>query len=150
MMSFAVLLEQAGKFTEAEDIYHQLLERDPDFAPAANNLAWCITREKNPDLGEALRLAQVAKERQPRNPYIIDTLGYVFYRRGAYDLATTQFRDAVSLLPNIPAVRYHLALSLKAQGADREARDELKKCLGQTTDFPEREEAEKLLQAWQS
>ena len=70
--------------------------------------------------------------------------------RRSYDLATTQFRQAVSLLPHIPSVHYHLALSLKAQGADNEALQELTQSLEQKADFPERREAEELLKSWQT
>ncbi|MDD3620667.1 MAG: hypothetical protein PHX57_14860, partial [Desulfobulbaceae bacterium] len=82
------------------------------------------------------------------NPFINDTLGYVFYLRKAYDLASVQFRDALAAAPHVPTIRYHLALSLKAQGADTEAMQELVHSIGQSGDFPEREEAEKLLQKW--
>jgi len=97
-----------------------------------------------------MRLAQVAKESQPRSPYISDTLGYVFYLRGSYHLAISQFKDAISVLPYFPTLRFHLALSLKAQGADGEALQELTQCLEQTADFPERHEAEELLLTWQA
>lgn len=93
-------------------------------------------------------MAQSARESQPKNPFINDTLGYVFYLRKAYDLATVQFRNALAAAPHIPTIRYHLALSLKAQGADTEALRELLYSIEHTDDFPEREEAEKLLQKW--
>ena len=149
LMGLAVLLEQTGALKDAENAYRQVLQHDPKFAPAANNLSWLLTKGTNADLGEAMRLAQLAKESQPRNPYVSDTLGYVYYLRGSYDLATEQLRDAVAVLPLMPTIRFHLALSLKAQGADKEALKELKHSLELKANFPERHDAKKLLQVWQ-
>jgi tetratricopeptide (TPR) repeat protein len=150
LMGLGPLYEQSGKPEEAKKTYRQVLERNPQFAPAANNLAWLITQEANPDLGDALRLALIAKERLSNDPNISDTLGFIHYKRGAYDLATTQFREAIAALPNVPTIRYHLALSLKGQGADDEALLELKECLGENIEFPEQKEAMELLRSWQS
>ena len=71
----------------------------PDFAPAANNLAWLITVSKEPDLGEALRLAMTAKQQMPNDVHIIDTLGWVHYKRGSFGLARheTTFRSGATL-----------------------------------------------------
>jgi tetratricopeptide (TPR) repeat protein len=148
LMGLAVLLEQASETAEAKKHYQRILTINPHFAPAANNLAWLLAGENNPDLGEALRFAQLAKEKQGANPKISDTLGYIFYKRGAYDLAVAQFRHAASLLPHIPTVQYHLALALKAHGANEEALEKLEQCLAQEADFPERAEAQKLSGAW--
>nr|MBC8318966.1 cytochrome c biogenesis factor [Candidatus Desulfobia pelagia] len=83
------------------------------------------------------------------DPNISDTLGFIHYKRNAFDLATTQFRLAIEDLPHVPTIRYHLALALKGQGADDEALSELEQALQGDTDFPERQEAEGLLRTWQ-
>ena len=147
-MGLGTLQEQNGDTTGAKEAYSKVLNRDPHFAPAANNLAWLIVHENMPDLGDALRLALVAKERFPEDPNISDTLGYIHYKRNAFDLATTQFRLALEDLPHVPTIRYHLALSLKGQGADDEALKELEQALQSETAFPEQEEAKKLLETW--
>jgi hypothetical protein len=43
---------------------------------------------------------------------------------------------------------FRLALALRAKGRMTEAKEELVKCLEKDADFPEREEAEKLLKNW--
>jgi thioredoxin-like negative regulator of GroEL len=48
----------------------------------------------------------------------------------------------------MPSFRYYLALALRAKGRMTEAKEELQKCLEQNIDFPERQEAEKLLKNW--
>ncbi len=148
LMGYAVLMEKSGNNAEASKGYKKILSIDENFAPAANNLSWLLMHDSNADLGEALRLAKLAKKAQPNSPAINDTLGYAYYLQGLYGLATMQFRDAVSLLPQDPLLRYHLALSLKAQRADGEALSELRKSLAMNTYFPQRFEAQKLYEKW--
>ncbi len=149
-MGLAVLYEHAGKPAGAKAAYRKILKLDNQFAPAANNLAWLIAQEDNPDLELALRLAQIAKFNQPESPDILDTLGYIFYKRSAYSQATAQFREAISISPHLPTLHYHLALSLQAQGEDKEALQELEISLQYKGPFPNRSMAEKLLQTWQN
>ncbi len=148
LMGYAALLERSGNIAEARKKYRAILQIDSAFAPAANNLSWLIMNDKNADVTEALRLAKLAKKIQPNSPDISDTLGYAYYLGGSYELATMQFRNAVALLPQDPRLRYHLALSLKAQKADSDALQELRKCLEMDIDFPLRNEAQILLEKW--
>jgi Flp pilus assembly protein TadD len=146
-MKLGVLLEHQGKIDAAKAAYQAVLQVDPQFAPAANNLAWLLTSEKNPDLGNALRLALIAKKKKPEDPFIADTLGWIHYQRGSYDLAVPQFSQALAKLPKQPTIHYHLALALKAVGKKEEARQELSSALKLKGDFPERQKAEELLNA---
>ncbi len=144
-MGLGTLLQLKGKDSEAREAYKQALEINENFAPAANNLAWLISSEEQPDLGEALRLALVAKEKLPDDPNVADTLGWIHYKRASYSLALTQFSQAVEGLPNNGTVRYHLALTLNALDKKEEARKELVQVLDKNSDFPERQQAQALL-----
>ena len=104
-----------------------------------------LASEEQPDLGEALQLALVAKEGRPEDPHIADTLGWLHYLRGAYDLALAQFTFAADKVPDNPTIRYHLALVLEKLGRTAEARAELERCLASKEEFPERQEAKALL-----
>jgi len=144
-MALGTLLEEAGDREGAKKAYSKVLELDSEFAAAANNLAWLMANSPGGDLGEALRLALAAKEIAPDDPYITDTLGWVHYKRGAYKLALTQFSMATEKRPDIPILRYHLALALYADGQTDRAKEELKKCLEMGKNFPEYAAAQKLL-----
>jgi len=141
-MALGTLLAEADNLAGAEAAYLKALEIRPDFAAVANNLAWLIANKSEPDLGEALRLALVAQNAFPEDPYIADTLGWVYYKRGAYQLALTQFSMAVEKRPDMPTLRYHLALALYADGQINQAKAELSKCLETKENFPEYSEAE--------
>lgn len=114
------------------------------FAAAANNLAWLMANQ-SADLAEALQLAMTAKEAYPYDPYITGTLGWVHYKRGAYGLALSQFSAAVEMRPDLPTLRYHLALALYEDEQTQAAEKELEECLASEQDFPEYEEARQLL-----
>lgn len=144
-LALGVLLEESGDPKNAHESYRKALALNPQFAPAANNLAWGLTQVKDGDLGEALRLALLAKEQLPEDPLITDTLGMVHYKRGSYKLALSQFSFAVEKEADNPTLRYHLALALYNDGQRQKAKQELEKCLQSNHDFPDREAAKKLL-----
>jgi Flp pilus assembly protein TadD len=109
-----------------------------------------IAESKDPDLGEALRLAMTAKQQQPDNVHIIDTLGWVHYKRGSFSLARSEFMQAVAKDENMPILRYHLALALYGEGKKAEAIRELEKALSQERPFKEKDAAAATLQQWKS
>ncbi|MDY6903924.1 MAG: tetratricopeptide repeat protein [Thermodesulfobacteriota bacterium] len=146
-MIMGTLMDEAGDREGAKDAYLKALDIKPDFAAAANNLAWLIADSPNPDLAKALRMAMTAKENAPADPFVADTLGWVHYKRGAYQLAISQFSQATEKKPDMPTLRYHLALALHADGQIEKARTELQKCLASKQPFPESSAARQLLES---
>jgi len=147
-MHLGILHEQQGNLETAKKMYSDALKLQSDFAPAANNLAWMITKEKDPDLGEALRLAMIAKEKMPDEANIIDTLGWVYFMRQSYGLARAEFMEAVQKEPDLPIIHYHLALALNGEGKKKEAVAELEEALKQGNEFEDRQQAEATLLKW--
>jgi tetratricopeptide (TPR) repeat protein len=45
---------------------------------------------------------------KPESGYIIDSLGWVYYRRGLYDEALNSLEKAFSLIPEDPTIAEHL------------------------------------------
>ncbi|MCL2790708.1 MAG: tetratricopeptide repeat protein [Desulfobulbus sp.] len=149
-MGLGSLYEQSGKIDLAKGAYAKALSVKPDFAPAANNLAWLIAESKDGDLGEALRLAMIAKQQQPDNVNIMDTLGWVHYKRGSYSLARSELSQAMQKQDNMPILHYHFALALYGDGKKQEAITELLKALAPNQPFKEKDEAAATLKKWQS
>lgn len=148
-MGLATLLELKGNFAEAKERYKKVLNLQPNSAAAANNLAWLIASEKDGDLGEALRLAMQAKQAMPEEPHIADTLGWVHLKRQSYPLAISQFQQALTNRADDPVIMYHLALAQHGNGEKEAAIATLQEGLAKKTEFKERAEAEKTLEAWQ-
>ncbi|MFA5515328.1 MAG: XrtA/PEP-CTERM system TPR-repeat protein PrsT [Desulfuromonadales bacterium] len=107
--------ERLGNQKRAVDYYQRVLRGDPDFVPALNNLAYHYA-ELAEHRREALDMALRAYRSQPENPWILDTLGYVFLRNERFDDARRMLEKAAALLPDVPTVHYHLALAYERLG----------------------------------
>jgi tetratricopeptide (TPR) repeat protein len=110
LMLSASILESKGEQDEARRRYETLLSVNPNFAPALNNLAFMST-EKLGKPQEGLNLALKARELAPTDPFIADTLGWAWFKRGEYTRALPLLRESASKLPDNAQVLYHLALT---------------------------------------
>jgi Flp pilus assembly protein TadD len=149
-MGLASIYESIGKTDEPMAVYKKVLEIAPEQPLAANNLAWMIASKDNGDLGEALRLAMLAKQSLPEMPSIADTLGWVHYKRKSYSLAIAQYQQALEKQPNNGMIRYHLALAQYGNGDKAIAEKTLKEALGGKVPKDQLEEMEKQLKEWEA
>ena len=144
-MVLARILEMSGDIEGAKDAYRRVLELSPEFSTAANNLAWLMANDGNPNnLDEAMNWAQVAKDEQPTNPNFLDTVGWVNYKQGQYYNAALKFKQAINKSPGKPLLHYHLALALAGQNQKEDAVHAVKQSLKLSKSFPERDQAEAL------
>ncbi|MEX0828203.1 MAG: tetratricopeptide repeat protein [Haliea sp.] len=143
----AGLLEAKGAYKDAISIYEKLLEDRPNSEIVANNLASLIAEESDDekDLRRAYTLAK--RFRNSKVPYFLDTLGWIHYRLGEYDLATPLLRMAVEKDPNAAILRYHLGMAYKAENNRDMAVKELEQAvaLGSKQHFSQTDAAEKAL-----
>jgi tetratricopeptide (TPR) repeat protein len=143
-MMIAVICDSQGEPDLAEKHYRACLEIDPKFAPAANNLAYRLA-ESDRDLNEALKLAQSARGLLPEEPSVMDTLGWVYYKKGLYDSAIGEFKSSLAKAAENPTVVYHLGLAYHKKGEADRARAELKRALELSSSFDGAEQARALL-----
>jgi tetratricopeptide (TPR) repeat protein len=151
------MLEDSRKNYDASaQNYRKALEIDPTSTIAANNLAWLYAQYEKGNLDEAVRLAQTAVQKSPNIAGFVDTLGWVYFKKGLYAAAAEQLQKAVDLdgaaaktagsapSPNYP---YHLGVVLKAKGDREGARRQLEAALrlGEKMPFGDAEEARKTL-----
>ncbi len=143
------LREQSGEYDKAIGIYERALKKNPKLWDAANNLSFLLAEMggKGQDLDRALSLAKMALDLNPDAPAVLDTLGWVYFKQGSYQLALSHLNLAVNKLKRVPAiVHYHLGMALLKKDKKDEARLQLQKALGKKKDFPGRHEAEAQLQ----
>jgi predicted Zn-dependent protease len=76
----------------------------------------------------------------------MDTMAQVALERGKTGEAVDLLRRAARRDSSSPAIRFHLAQALARQGEEGEARDILRSLMSETSNFPERGEAEALLE----
>jgi len=95
--NLAVVFEKTGRFDAMVDELKRAIEINPKNADALNYLGYSYA-DKSIMLSEAHELVTRALEIKPDDGYIIDSLGWVYYRQGKYDLALKNLRKAAELL----------------------------------------------------
>lgn len=136
----ALIYEQKNDYEKAQSLYSEILTRSPRFAPAANNLAFLILRQGgNTDV--ALSYAQIAREGLPNDPYVADTIGWIYYHKSVFKRATSLLQEASDKLPSNPTIQYHLGMALLKSGDKTNARKRLEGYLGLENRSPEAEKA---------
>jgi Flp pilus assembly protein TadD len=123
-----VILQTQGRLDEAKRKYEDALGIDSRATVAANNLAW-ILAESGDDLNRALELAKTATASSPDAPEILDTLGWVYYKKDQPELAIPIFRRAIAKAANNPNYHYHLGLAQLKLGDKTNGRLELQRAL---------------------
>ncbi|MDO9498831.1 XrtA/PEP-CTERM system TPR-repeat protein PrsT [Falsiroseomonas sp.] len=132
----------ARRFPQAETRLRRVVAAAPENAIALNNLAWVLGEQGEAHLAEARGFAERAYYLAP-SPNIADTLGWILARSGEPQLAVTLLRQAVRAGQG-PSAGYHLAYALHQAGDGAGARRALEPVLASTTDFAERQAAERL------
>ena len=146
------MLDDSRKnYDAAADNYRKALGKDQNAVIAANNLAWLYAVNGKGNLDEAVRLAQGVVQKNPNIPGFVDTLGWVYYKKGLYGAAVEQLQKAVSLderaaksANGTPAAnyQYHLGMALKARGDKEAARRALEQAVRLSEKVPFAEAAE--------
>jgi tetratricopeptide (TPR) repeat protein len=129
-----MILQGQKRIPESKKRYETALEISPNAAIAANNLAWILADEKQ-DLDRALRLANQAAALLPKDPQVVDTIGWVYYQKQLPLIAVPSFERAVGMNPNNPEFHYHLGMALAATGEGSKARTHLQKALALNPTF---------------
>ena len=143
-MMLGTIYDLKKRFDMSEKHYRAALEINPDFAPAANNLAYLLAaQDKNID--EALGFAQKAKEQLPAEPSVMDTLGWIYYKKGLYDSAISEFKDSLEKLADNATVNYHLGMAYYQKGDKPKAKKQLEKALSLDKNFDGVQEARETL-----
>ena len=82
------------------------------------------------NLDVALSLAQTARRGLPTSPAVADTLGWIYYQKGAYSSAIDSLQEAVRLSresksPDNPRTHLHLGMAFAKNGQSTLARQQL-------------------------
>ena len=102
----AMLLEQQGKFERAEADLRAIIARDENNAAAINALGYTMVLHTE-RLDEAYDLIQRAYALKPQSPAIIDSMGWVLFKRGNLEEALTLLKRAMAMMPD-PEIAAHL------------------------------------------
>jgi tetratricopeptide (TPR) repeat protein len=104
--------ERINRWPDAEADLRKALELLPDplgreRALVLNYLGYSLV-DKHLKLDEGLDMLRRAVELRPRDGYIIDSLGWAYYRLGRYEDASREIERAAELRPSDPVINDHL------------------------------------------
>ncbi len=117
----AFLYESVDRVDDAIRELRAILETDPDDPVALNALGYTLA-DRTKRYREAERLIDRALKMEPDNAAIIDSKGWVLFRRGKLKQAREYLERAWSELPD-PEVAAHLGETLWRMGEEAEARE---------------------------
>ena len=116
----ALTADKLRKYRILEQDLRKLIKLKPDHAHAYNALGYSYA-ERGIQLPEALKLIQRAIELAPDDPYIMDSLGWVYYRMGKTVEGLNYLNLAFAARPD-PEIAAHLGELLWVQGAQNDAK----------------------------
>lgn len=117
---YAMAAERMGKLDLMETELYRLIKIKPDFAAAYNALGYSFA-DRNIKLTEAKNLIETALRLAPNDHYIMDSMGWVYYRLGDLANALIYLRKAYEIQAD-PEIAAHLGEVLWKQGQQEEAK----------------------------
>lgn len=117
---YALAAERLQKFDLMETELRKAIAFKPDFAAAYNALGYSFA-DRNVKVDEAITLIQKALELSPNDHYMLDSLGWAYYRKGNLDQAINYLQKAYSINPD-PEIAAHLGEVLWHKGRHDQAK----------------------------
>ena len=115
----AELLLRMDRVEESIDAYRGAVNRWPESSVSLNALGYTLA-DRTDEFREAEKLIRKALRYDPDSPAIIDSLGWVLYKRGHNEKALEQLEKAYSQFPD-PEVAAHVIDVLVAMERDADA-----------------------------
>lgn len=119
--SRAITLERTERWEEAEVDFRQALELFPDQPLVLNYLGYTWV-DKGLNLDEAVNMIAKAVEQRPEEGFILDSLGWAYFKLGRYPEAVIELEKAAEKMPADPLVHDHLGDAYWRVGRTLEAR----------------------------
>ncbi len=117
----AMAEDKDGHWDKAEADVNAGLKLSPDQPELLNYLAYSWV-DQGRRLPEALAMLEKARSLRPYDGYIVDSVGWTYYRLGRYDEAAQTLEAAVLLVPGDATINDHFGDALWKAGRKMEAR----------------------------
>ena len=112
--------ERNKNWAGAEADFKKALELFPDRADVLNYLGYSWV-DQGINLDEGMTMIRRAVEQKPDDGYIVDSLGWAYFRLGKYDEAVKHLERAVEIRPEDPTINDHLGDAYWKVGRQLEA-----------------------------
>jgi tetratricopeptide (TPR) repeat protein len=123
-----ITYERTKRWPQAEKDFLYALELEPEQPFVLNYLGYSWV-DMSRNLDRAKGMLHRAVELRPDDGFIVDSLGWVYFRLGEYDAAVEQLERAVELEPGDPVINDHLGDAYWRVGRQREARYQWRRAL---------------------
>ena len=117
---YAMLAEKMGNLLLMEQLLKEAIKIKPDFALAYNALGYSYA-DRNIKLADAKKYIEIALSIEPKNHYIIDSMGWLHYRLGNIDIAL-EFTQKAYAIQKDPEIAAHLGEIYWKKGEKDEAK----------------------------
>ncbi len=109
------------------------VDLDPNFALALNYIAYSMM-EMNQDMNKAEEFALKAYSIDQNDPYIVDTVGWIYYQKKNYSKAVEYLEKAYQAMPRAAVIADHLGDTYVKLNQFDKAYDVYKKAMSNETD----------------
>ncbi|MFZ0259230.1 MAG: tetratricopeptide repeat protein [Pseudolabrys sp.] len=116
-----ICYERSKQWAKAEADLTKALVLFPDQPHVLNYLGYSWI-DQGIKLDEGMEMIKKAVQQRPDDGYIVDSLGWAYYRVGNYEEATKQLERAIELKPEDPTINDHLGDAYWRVGRVLEAR----------------------------
>jgi len=113
--------ERSKQWSKAEADMRKALELQPEQPHVLNYLGYSWI-DQGINLDEGMKMIKRAVEQRPDDGYIVDSLGWAYYRIGNFEDAVKNLERAIDLKPEDPTINDHLGDAYWRVGRTLEAR----------------------------
>lgn len=141
LFSLGAAYERKGDLARALSQMRALLSVNPDNALALNFTGYLLA-DRNLDLNEAERMLNRALELKPGTGAFLDSLGWLYYRKGELARAVSTLEQAAALSPDEPTIQEHLGDAYHRLSRQRDAAEAYQNALEAMRHQPELAESQ--------
>ncbi|HEX5509502.1 MAG TPA: tetratricopeptide repeat protein [Pseudolabrys sp.] len=116
-----ICYERSKQWPKAEADLKKALELYPDQPQVLNYLGYSWV-DQGVNLDEGMKMIERAVQQRPDDGYIVDSLGWAYYKLGNYGQAVKQLEHAIELKPEDPTINDHLGDAYWRVGRTLEAK----------------------------
>ena len=107
-------LHQQNQLTEAESLYHQVIQQSPHFAEAKHLLGILLSQKGQHQEGAQWLLQAI--EKKPTHPLYYHNLGKIYASARQWDAAIQAYQVAIKLAPKFTEAWYNISNAWKGKG----------------------------------
>jgi Flp pilus assembly protein TadD len=136
LYALGTVYERKGDTQKSLEKMRSVLDVNPENANAMNFIGYLLA-DTGKDFEEAEKLLIRALELKPENASFLDSLGWIYFRRGDVDKALETLTHANTVSPNEPTINEHLGDVWARAQKKKDAADAYQRALNALKEDPD-------------